>query len=133
MDSRLRLEGKMKRILDGRSHAALDYACAAVFAGAPFLLKTAPGTAKICYALAGIVVCLALFTRYPGGIIKRVPFSYHALIEFYAAFALAAYGLFFQRGVDRVFFVAAGMCVLAIFLMTDFSERAQTRLRSRRS
>lgn len=95
----------------------------AAFALAPTLFHFSPTPARVSYALAVVHLLLTLFTRFPLGIVKLVPFTIHGAIEFIVSFTLIALPFVLGFGGElaaRNFFIAFGVVVFLVWLVTDY-------------
>lgn len=107
-----------------RLHGVLDYLLAALFFLAPFLFAfTSPLAQIISFVVGGSVLVLSLLTRYPLGVLRVIPFPVHGGVEFVASFVLIAMpwlagfeGVFPARN----FFLATGIVLFALWLVTDY-------------
>lgn len=113
------------KLLPPRIHGIFDYVTAATFAGAPVLFTLGHSTVPIvaCYVMAGTLFVVSLLTRYPLGVAKIIPFPVHGAIEVVSAVGLVALpwltGFADQPGA-RTFFVAAGLMIFTLWLLTDY-------------
>ncbi len=122
------------KILTPRMHGYLDFVVVATFALAPALLNFSATPARISYSLAVVHLLLTLFTRFPAGIVKLVPFPIHGGIEFIVSFTLLAIPFLFGFAAEttaRNFFIGFGVVIFLVWLTTDYkaAERAQGDLR----
>lgn len=114
--------------LDATLHGALDYGLALAFLLAPGLLGFPNDAANASQLIGLAYLGLSVATRYPLGAFKLVPFPAHGVIE--SAMALAWLGIPWIAGFDehapaRIFFVAAGIGLLAVVAMTDYRASAR--------
>jgi hypothetical protein len=104
-------------------HGYLDYAIVVLFAIAPTVFGWNAGVRNACYAMAGVQLILSLLTAYPLGLVRMIPFTVHATIEFITALALMALpwmARFADVDAARNFFVLAGLGLLALWTVTDY-------------
>jgi hypothetical protein len=123
----------MKRILSWTNHGIVDYLAILVLAAAPSALKFSTTAAIWCYVFAGILLVTSLFTAYSLGVVKKVSFTIHGLVDFYLSIGILVAGGFFFRGTDRFVTVSIGAIMLLAFLLTDYSEPLAMRRTSRKT
>jgi hypothetical protein len=111
----------MPKLLTPRLHGYLDYVTVAVFALAPALVGLDGWAATLSYVLAGVHLAMTLATAFPLGIARLVPFPLHGMVEAVVAVALVALGLLLFDGDARVFFVAMGLVIAAVWATTDYA------------
>ena len=106
-------------------HGVMDYAEAGMLMAAPWLFGFSRNRRATTYAVAsGLgILGLSLFTRYPLGVVKAIPFPVHGVVEAMAVVmtATAPWLLGFSR--DRsatLTHVAAGLSTLALVAVTDY-------------
>lgn len=112
----------MHTLLSPRAHGILDYVTVAVFALAPSLLGLVGLAATLSYALAGIHLAMTLLTAFPLGVARVVPFRLHGMVELAVGVVLVALGFLLFEGVDRMFFAAMGVVILAVWAATAYTE-----------
>ncbi|HEY1731641.1 MAG TPA: hypothetical protein VGG15_07820 [Terriglobales bacterium] len=79
------------RVIDQKTHAILDYATTAYFAGlAAYFWGKNRRAAAVAIINAAEVLGLSLFTDYPGGVVKAIPFETHGKIDLVQAASAAA-------------------------------------------
>lgn len=111
------------KLLTPRMHGYLDFVVVAAFALAPTLFNFSVTPARASYLLAAVHLLLTLFTRFPMGIVKLVPFTVHGVIEFLVSFTLMALPFvlgFAGEVAARNFYVAFGVVVFLVWLVTDY-------------
>ncbi len=114
------------KLLSPRIHGIFDYATAATFAVAPMLFMLGHSRVPIvaCHVMAGTLLVVSLLTRYPLGALRIIPFPVHGMIEVVSSVGLVALpwlGGFADQPVARTFFVAAGLSVFTLWLVTDYA------------
>ena len=117
------------KILSPRVHGYLDYGVVALLLLAPSLFGFAGVPATICYVLAVAHAAMTLLTAFPLGLAKIIPFSIHGAIELLASvFLLAAPWIFEFSAVPaaRNFFVASGVALAVVWLITDYRSAYTT-------
>jgi hypothetical protein len=111
------------RILGPVSHGIIDYAMVILLAVGPGVAGFTGPQATICYGLAVVHFLLTIITRFPLGVLKTLPFWLHGTIEIVVAVMLVIlpWLAHFSAGVhSRNFFVAIGVLIGVIFLLTDY-------------
>lgn len=70
------------RVIDQKTHAFLDYATTAYFAGlAAYFWGRNRRASVVAIINAAEVLGLSLFTDYPGGLVKKIPFETHGKVD----------------------------------------------------
>lgn len=110
------------------THGILDYASVIFLAIAPRVTGTGFNgkQATICYVLAAVHLLLTLVTRFPLGVVKLLGFPLHGAIELVVSLLLIILPWLagFSRGVlSTRFFVAFGLLLFVIWLLTDYRGR----------
>ena len=125
------------KFLDPKTHGFLDYLAVALLALAPTLFGFTGVAATICYVLAVVQLGMSLLTAYPLGVAKLIPFPIHGGVELATSiFLVAAPWLFGFDDVaaSRNFFLAAGLGLLLVYVVTNYkaAERGRSNLRTER-
>jgi phosphatidylserine synthase len=116
--------------LSPRAHGFLDYGASVIVALAPTLFDFGGLPATLCYLFAGALFVLSLLTAYPLGVAKVIPFTAHGMVEAVSAvfLVIAPFLLGFSRDVSaRNFFVAAGIALGIVFLVTNYRAAERPR------
>jgi len=117
------------KILQPKVHGYIDYALVLLFALAPTLLGFDGVPQTLCYVLAALHFATSLFTAYPLGALKIIPFPVHGAGEAILAPLLALapwlFG-FWRTPAPRNFFLLAAVAVLLVWLVTDYKLSEQT-------
>lgn len=116
--------------LSPRAHGFIDYGSVVFLVLAPMLFGFGGVPATLCYLFAGALLVLSLITAYPLGLAKVVPFTIHGGIEAVSTvFLLAAPFLFGFSDVPaaRNFFLAAGVALGIVFLVTNYKAAERPR------
>ncbi|MGC4000760.1 MAG: hypothetical protein QM767_26230 [Anaeromyxobacter sp.] len=111
------------KLLNPRIHGYIDYVAVVGLALAPTLFGFMGVPATICYVLAAVQLGMSLITAYPVSVAKVIPFTVHGGIELLTAlFLLAAPWIFAFADVlaARNFFIAAGVGLFLVYLVTDY-------------
>jgi hypothetical protein len=104
----------------------MDYVAATALVGLGFYLKGRNERASTyAFANAGSVVLASIFTDYPGGVIRRLSFRTHGVLDVIQASALAAgphlLG-FAGTSVARMFYMKAAL-ETAVVASTDWNAQ----------
>jgi hypothetical protein len=119
----MRAEAKKMRVLGPRIHGYVDVAAILVFALAPFLVGLGGSPALISWGLALVFLILTLFTRYPMGVAKQIPFFAHGLVELAVAVFLAVLpriGGYSPGSPARRFYSTMAVVIAVVWLLTDY-------------
>ncbi|MEA2416389.1 MAG: hypothetical protein QOI58_3046 [Thermoanaerobaculia bacterium] len=111
------------RSIGAVSHGILDYALAILLLVGPSVVGFAGVQAKWAYIFGGVLLAMAILTRYPLGIIKVVGLGIHGFVELLLALCLIAapwYGNFARGVLSRNFYVMLGLLMLVLWFITDF-------------
>jgi uncharacterized membrane protein len=114
------------KVISDKMHGTLDYITVAVFAVMPSVLGLTGTAALISYALAVIHLAMTVLTDMPLGIVKIIPLKLHALVELVVGPVLVVGALalptLFSGG--QAFFVAAGVAILAVWVLSSYGPAA---------
>jgi uncharacterized membrane protein YvlD (DUF360 family) len=105
-------------------HAIADYAVGIALIVVALVDKGSDGAIATGVVVGAVVLIVSALTRYPLGIIKVLPFTIHSAGDYLAAVLLivAPFALNFAdaEGGMAAFYVAAGVAVLAVSLITNY-------------
>jgi hypothetical protein len=110
------------RFLPAWFHAVADYAVAALLILVP-LITGGKTLAVATGVVVGIVVAVvSALTRYPLGVVKVLPFTVHSAGDYLAAalLVIAPFALGYTHAGLAIFYIAAGLAVLAVSLITNY-------------
>jgi len=120
----------MLRTLGAVSHGIIDYLMVIILIIGPRVAGFAGSRqAVFCYLLAAVHLAMTLLTRFPLGAMKIIGFPLHGAIEALVSILLIVLPWLanFFRGVNsRNFFIAIGVLIGLIALLTNFRGRAGT-------
>jgi hypothetical protein len=122
------------RVLGAVSHGVIDYLMVILLAVGPRIAGFDGRQATICYGLAAVHFLLTIITRFPLGVLKTLPFWLHGAVEIVVAVLLVIlpWLAHFSAGVhSRNFFVAIGVLIALIFLLTDYRSAGRARAATR--
>jgi hypothetical protein len=111
------------KIFSPRVHGYLDYFVVIAFLFAPMLFNFSGIPAKISYAIAGVHLLVTISTDFPLGLIKVISFKLHSTIEFIVPFILIVLPWllgFASISSARNFYLAAGITIFIVWLITDY-------------
>ena len=125
-------DGPIPRFL----HGFIEYAAAALFFVAPFVLDFESSGAVAASIVAGVVVLfLAASTEGPTSLINYVPLAAHVVLDYLLAVALIAMPFiagFSDETAPAAFFIGMGALHLLVTIGTRFKKRDESK-RLRRS
>ncbi len=106
-------------------HRVLDFVTVLAFALAPSIVGLTGLPATLAYVLAAVHLTLTMLTHFPGGRERPVPFAFHGLIEVVVGLILVALPLLLGwTGNARLFYIAAGIVILAVWFLTRYGNVA---------
>src|SRR5438067_13383209 len=112
------------RLLPASLHAVADYAVGALLILVAVLSGGSSGAVGTGIVVGATVLVVSMFTNYPLGVIKVLPFTVHSAGDYLAAALLIAapFTLHFASGDTGItaFYVVAGIAVLAVSLVTNY-------------
>lgn len=124
-----KLETKLPKVIDARTHGVIDYFHAAFFFGLAWLCRKNNTRAAIASAATGaFVLGGALLTDYPLGAFKVMPFEVHGKLDsgFAAASLMVPKVMGFEGTAASKVFKANGLVEASVVGMTDWdSEHAR--------
>ena len=111
------------RLLPAWFHAVADYAVGALLIIVAVAVGGSHGAVGTGVVVGATVLAVSMLTRYPLGVVKVLPFTVHSAGDYLAAALLlgAPWALNFSSGDGGLtaFYVAAGIAVLAVSLITN--------------
>jgi hypothetical protein len=112
------------RLLPAWFHAIADYAVAAALIIVPIVAGGSDKAVAAGIVVGTVVAVVSMLTRYPLGVLKVLPFTIHSAGDYLAAALLivSPFALSFNDSDTglSVFYVAAGVAVLAVSLITNY-------------
>lgn len=111
------------KVVSPRTHGYFDFLTVVIFLLAPTLLGLSELPAMLAYALAGVHLIVTLASDFPFGVIKFIPFTIHGWIERLVGPSLIALPFIFgfaDQEAARNFYVAMGLIVIVLGLLTDY-------------
>lgn len=108
------------------AHGLFDYLTVLYFFLAPSLFTLTPTVATISYLLGAIHLMLTLFTRFPLGVKKIIPFRVHGIIELIVSILLMVMPLLMGESVtfyDSLFFILTGVAILLVWLLSRYKKK----------
>jgi hypothetical protein len=112
------------RFIDPKTHGVIDYLAVAVLAASPFLFGFAGTTAAtLAYGAAIAQLSLSLFTAYPMGVIRAIPFPIHGMIELSLGLFLSASPWIFgfdEMRTPRNFYLLTGASLFFVWVTTNY-------------
>jgi hypothetical protein len=117
----------MKKVISPGSHAVLDYGVAGTYLAMGLRLLTRHRrAATLAFLNGGMVLAVSLFTDYPGGVWRKIPFPVHGKLDAGQA-ALAGLGpaLFgFAEDREAQFFYSQAASEVGVIAATDWHGAA---------
>lgn len=107
------------------AHGMLDYITVVYFLAAPSLFTLTPTVATISYLLGIVHLMLTIFTNFPLGIKKVIPFRAHGIVELVVGMALPILPIFMGESVtfyDSLFFILTGVAILLVWLVSRYKK-----------
>ena len=111
------------RSIGAVSHGIIDYALAILLITGPSFAGFAGTKATWAYLFGGLLLAMAILTRYPLGIIRVVSLGTHGFVELLLAvcvFAAPWYGNFTGGVTSPRFYWTMGLMMLVLWFLTDF-------------
>ena len=112
------------RLLPAWFHAIADYAVGALLIVVAVAVGGSAGAVGTGVVVGATVLAVSMLTKYPLGVLKVLPFTIHSAGDYLAAVLLlgAPWVLNFADGDGGLaaFYVAAGVAVLAVSLVTNY-------------
>ena len=112
------------RLLPAWFHAIADYAVGLSLIVVALAVGGSAGAVGTGIVVGGTVLVVSMLTKYPLGVAKVLPFTVHSAGDYLAAALLlsAPWSLNFADGDGGLaaFYVAAGVAVLAVSLITNY-------------
>ncbi|MGZ4675487.1 MAG: hypothetical protein ACXVJ7_07325 [Acidimicrobiia bacterium] len=112
------------RLLPAWFHAIADYAVGALLIVVAIAVGGSTGAVATGVVVGAVVLVVSMLTRYPLGVVKVLPFPVHSGGDYLAAALLvvAPFALDFRDGDAglSVFYIVAGIAVLAVSLVTNY-------------
>ena len=112
------------KLLPAWLHAIADYAVGALLVIVALTVDMSTEATVAGVVVGATVLAVSLLTKYPLGVVKVLPFRIHSIGDYAAALLLfvAPFALGFNSSDSGVtaFYIAAGVAVLAVSLITDY-------------
>jgi hypothetical protein len=112
------------RLLPAWFHAIADYAVAATLIVVAAMVGGSTEAVAPGIVIGVVVLVVSMLTRYPLGVVKVLPFTVHSAGDYLAAALLVsspfALGFDGSDGGLTAFYIAAGIAVLAVSLITNY-------------
>ena len=111
------------KLISPRIHGYLDIVTVLLFLLAPTLFGLNQLPAWLAYSLAVVHLIVTLTSDFPLGIVKIIPFPIHGWIERIVGPTLVAIPFILDFSTDEIarnFYIAAGIVIIAVGLLTDY-------------
>ncbi|MEA2826028.1 MAG: hypothetical protein QOG43_467 [Actinomycetota bacterium] len=117
------------KLLPAWLHAIADYAVGVLLVAIALTVDMSTKATVAGVVVGATVLAVSLLTRYPLGVVKVLPFRIHSIGDYAAAILLfvAPFALGFNDTDSGVtaFYIAAGIAVLAVSLITNYQYGPQ--------
>jgi hypothetical protein len=115
----------LARLVPARIHGIGDYAAGIVLLLAGLFADASDEAKATGIVLGAVLLLVSLFTRYPLGVVKAIPFPLHSAGDYLGGLAaiVAPFVLGFwdtDKGLSTLYIVV-GAVVIALSLVTDYS------------
>jgi hypothetical protein len=124
-----RITDGMPKFIDPKTHAVLDYTTAAALLAMGFKLRNQHRRASnFAFMNAATVAASSMLTDYPGGLLKRMSFQAHGLMDVLQAAVMAAGPALMGFGRDReaqLFYAQAAM-EAGVIAATDWQSSSSS-------
>ena len=111
------------KFLSPKIHGYLDFAVILVLFIGPSLFNFTNVASTLSYILGAVYLVLVVFTAYPQGLFKVIPFTVHGAIELVLSPLLIAMPWLARFSNDNsacYFYIALGVALFAVWLTTDY-------------
>jgi hypothetical protein len=112
------------RLLPAWFHAIADYAVAGTLILVAAIVGGSTEAVAAGVVIGVVVLVVSMLTKYPLGVVKVLPFTIHSAGDYLAAalLALSPFALGFNNSDTGLtaFYIAAGVAVLAVSLITNY-------------
>ncbi|MDQ6617478.1 MAG: hypothetical protein M3083_22710 [Actinomycetota bacterium] len=119
------------RLLPAWLHAIADYAVALSLIAVALVIGGSGKAVATGVVIGAVVLVVSMLTRYPLGVVKVLPFKVHSAGDYLAVALLVAspfaLGFTDSDGGLTAFYLAAGIAVLAVSLITNYQYGSQGR------
>ena len=118
----------MPNLISARVHGVIDYFVVIALLVGPLAVGLHGKPLDDLATVSGGLFTIALFTRYPLGLFKTIPFPAHGIIDVLIAIALLTAPWvrdYADLPAARNFSIAMGAFVQLIVLLTDFREETK--------
>jgi uncharacterized membrane protein YvlD (DUF360 family) len=124
------------RLLPAWLHAVADYAVGLSLIIVALTVHGTSGATATGVVVGATVLAVSMITRYPLGVFKVLPFTVHSAGDYLAAILLVAapFTLHFSASdaALTVFYVAAGIAVVAVSLITNYQYSPERQVSAQR-
>ena len=116
------------KVISPRIHGYFDFLTVVIFLLAPALLGLSQLPAMLAYSLAAVHLIVTLTSDFPFGIFRLIPFAIHGWIERLVGPSLIALPFIFgfaNEDIARNFYIAMGVAVIVLGMLTDYKGEAR--------
>ena len=113
----------MKKPISPKLHGIIDYLSVPLLLAAGPLFQFGGRASQITSTVAGALLVLSLFTKYPPSIVKLVPFRIHLMLDAVLGlmFIIYPHVFWFPEHSALFFFIAYGLLSLIVVALSDAS------------
>jgi hypothetical protein len=111
------------RIISPRIHGILDLVTIALLVLGAIVVGLGGAPLAIALGLAAVHLLVTLFTDFPMGVVKKIPFVVHGIVELVVGLALLILPSFAGYGPGspaRRFYLAMGAVILVVWALTAY-------------
>ncbi len=120
------------KLVPAKIHGVADYASGLALILVALLVGGSDEAVATGVVLGAVLLVVSVLTDYPLGIVRVVPFKVHSAGDYLGAVALIAapfvLGFNDTDGGLTAFYIAVGVALIAISLVTDYENTATDRL-----
>jgi hypothetical protein len=115
----------LPKVLSPTVHAVADYVSSGGFLLLGALAMRSNKRAGVCLIACGVAqATTALLTDFPGGVLKKIPFSTHGKLDMGLAATAAALPGFLgiEKSNERIYLEGSALAITVVTGMTDFRQ-----------
>ena len=112
------------KMISPKIHGVIDYTVVAFLWLSPLLFSFTDLVSILTYGLGFIHLMLTVFSDFPLGLYKILPFKFHGIAELIVSIILIASTLFINLSeVEQIFYFFFGIAVFFTWLLTDYNMK----------
>lgn len=112
------------KVINSHAHGSMDYAIVAFLFLSPSYFNLPETTSVFTYIFGSVHLLLTAFTDFRLGLLRRIPFRVHGLIELaevLVLFCIAYYLGGIEGKLPQYFYSSLGISILLIWMLTDYT------------